>query len=163
MLRKWTHVIPCGKFDHKSALVHSMTSTTLVPQYVYFFLFYPTFSAKPLPEPMPTSCLLNPLDNIQWNLNQNSDICFVKMSLTCYTECWIAQSVCESESNNMQIIIRSGARLAKDIQSNSKFDLNLECPGLKCTPPITAKFCTHHDSVTVVTCAKFRCDQLSIS
>ena len=34
---------------------------------------------------------------------------------------------------------------------------------LKCTPPITTKFCTtRHDSYTVVTCAKFRCDQLSI-
>ena len=27
---------------------------------------------------------------------------------------------------------------------------------------ITAKFCTCHDSVTVVTCAKFRCDQLNM-
>ena len=47
-------------------------------------------------------------------------------------------------------------------RSNSKFDQNLKCPGLKYTLPITTKFCTRHDSVTVVTCAKFRCDWLSL-
>ena len=47
-------------------------------------------------------------------------------------------------------------------RSNSKFDQNLLCSGLKCTLPITTEFCTRHDSVTVVTCAKFRCDRLSI-
>ena len=45
-------------------------------------------------------------------------------------------------------------------RSNSKFDQNLQCSGLKCTLLITIimKFCTRHDSVTVVTCAKFCCD-----
>ena len=47
-------------------------------------------------------------------------------------------------------------------RSNSKFDQNLQCSSLKCTLPTTTKFCTRHDSVTVVTCAKFRCDRLSI-
>ena len=45
---------------------------------------------------------------------------------------------------------------------NSKFDQNLQCSGLKYTPPIIIKFCTHHGSITVVTCAKFQCDPLSI-
>ena len=46
-------------------------------------------------------------------------------------------------------------------RSNSKFDQKLQCSGLRCTQPITTKFCTCHDNVIVVTCAKFRCDQLS--
>ena len=47
-------------------------------------------------------------------------------------------------------------------QSNLKFDQNLQCSGLKCTLPITTKFCTRHDIVTVVKCAKFCFDQLII-
>ena len=47
-------------------------------------------------------------------------------------------------------------------QSNSKLDQNLQCSGLKFTPPITTKFCTSHDSVIVVTCAKFCCDWLRL-
>ena len=47
-------------------------------------------------------------------------------------------------------------------RSNSKFDHIWQCSGFKCALPITTKFCTCHDSVTVVTCAKFRCDWLSI-
>ena len=47
-------------------------------------------------------------------------------------------------------------------QLNSKFDQNLKCPGLKYTLPIMTKCCTRHDSVTVVTCAKFRCDRQSV-
>ena len=34
-------------------------------------------------------------------------------------------------------------------RSNSKFHQNLERSSLKCVYPITTKFCTHHDSVTV--------------
>ena len=47
-------------------------------------------------------------------------------------------------------------------RSNSKFDHIWQCSGFKCALPITTKFCTCYDSVTVVTCAKFRCDWLSI-
>ena len=36
------------------------------------------------------------------------------------------------------------------------FEWNLECSALKCAKPITARVCTRHDSVAVVTCAKFR-------
>ena len=47
-------------------------------------------------------------------------------------------------------------------RSNSQFDQILQSFGLKRTLPITTKFCTRHDSVTVVTCAKFRCVRLRI-
>ena len=47
-------------------------------------------------------------------------------------------------------------------RSNSKFDQILQYSSLKCILPITTKFCTRHDSVTVVKCAKLRCNQLSI-
>ena len=43
-------------------------------------------------------------------------------------------------------------------RSNLKFDKNLECSRLKFEQPITPKFCTRHESYTVVTCAKFLCD-----
>ena len=46
-------------------------------------------------------------------------------------------------------------------QSNSKCDQNLLCSSLKCALLITTKFCTRHDSYTVVTCAQLRCDRLS--
>ena len=46
--------------------------------------------------------------------------------------------------------------------SNSKFDQNMQCSGLKYTPLVAMQFCTRHDSYTVVTCAKFHCDRLSI-
>ena len=45
---------------------------------------------------------------------------------------------------------------------NSKFDQNMQGSGLKCTPPVTTKFCTRHDFVTVVTCGKFGCDRFGI-
>ena len=45
---------------------------------------------------------------------------------------------------------------------NSKFNQNRLCSGLKCTLPITTKFCTCHDSVTVVACAKFCCDWIGL-
>ena len=45
-------------------------------------------------------------------------------------------------------------------RSNSKCDQNLASSSLKHAKPITTKFCTRHDSLTVVTCAKFRRDWL---
>ena len=42
-------------------------------------------------------------------------------------------------------------------RSNSKFDQNWKDSSLKYTWPITKIFCTRHDSVTVVTCAKYLC------
>ena len=47
-------------------------------------------------------------------------------------------------------------------RSNSKFDENSKHSSIKYTRPITTIFCTRHDSVTVVTCAKYRCDRSSI-
>ena len=47
-------------------------------------------------------------------------------------------------------------------RSNSKFDENSKHSSVKYARPITTIFCTRHDSVTVVTCAKYRCDRLSI-
>ena len=43
-------------------------------------------------------------------------------------------------------------------RSNSKFDETSECSSFEYTRPITAIFCTRHDSDTVVTCAKYSCD-----
>ena len=51
--------------------------------------------------------------------------------------------------------------LLTTFRSNSKFDQNLQCSGLKYTLLITMKLSTHQDSYTV-TCTKFRCDQLNI-
>ena len=47
-------------------------------------------------------------------------------------------------------------------RSNSKFDQNLECCSLKHAQLIATKFCTCHDSYTVVICAKFHWDQQRI-
>ena len=47
-------------------------------------------------------------------------------------------------------------------RSNSKFDENSKHYSVKYTSPITTIFCTRHDSVTVVTCAKYRCDRSGI-
>ena len=44
----------------------------------------------------------------------------------------------------------------------SKLYQIMMCYGLKYTLTITTEFCTCHDSVTVVTCAKFRCDWVSM-
>ena len=44
-------------------------------------------------------------------------------------------------------------------RSNSKFDENSERYSFEYTRPITTIFCTRHDSDTVVTCAKYRCDR----
>ena len=47
-------------------------------------------------------------------------------------------------------------------RSNSKFDENSERSSFEYTGPITTIFCTRHDSGTVVTCAKYRCDRSNI-
>ena len=47
-------------------------------------------------------------------------------------------------------------------RSNSKFDENSKHSSVKYTWPITTIFCTCHDSATVVTYAKYRCDRSSI-
>ena len=58
------------------------------------------------------------------------------------------------------VLIRCPTPVPQTIfRSNSKFDQNLSWSGLECTLLITTKFCTCHDSATVMTCAKFLCDQ----
>ena len=47
-------------------------------------------------------------------------------------------------------------------RSNSKFDENSKHSSVKYTRPITTIFCTRHDSVTLVTCAEYRCDRSNI-
>ena len=47
-------------------------------------------------------------------------------------------------------------------RSNSKFDEISKHSSVKYTPPITTIVSTLHDSVTVVTCAKYRCDRSNI-
>ena len=47
-------------------------------------------------------------------------------------------------------------------RSNSKFYENSKHSSVTYSRPITTTFCTRHDSVTVVTCAKYRCDRSSI-
>ena len=44
-------------------------------------------------------------------------------------------------------------------RSNSKFDEKSERSSFKYIRPMTTIFCTRHDSDTVVTCAKYRCDR----
>ena len=58
------------------------------------------------------------------------------------------------------IIIKAQAPVPLSIfRSNSKFDENSERSSFKSIRPITTIFCTRHDSDTVVTCAKYRCDR----
>ena len=47
-------------------------------------------------------------------------------------------------------------------RSNSKFDENSKHSSVKYTRPITTIFCTRHDSITVVSCATYRCDRSNI-
>ena len=47
-------------------------------------------------------------------------------------------------------------------RSNSKFDENSKHSSVKWTRPITTIFCTLHDSVIVMMCAKYRCDRSCI-
>ena len=78
--------------------------------------------------------------------------------------------------SNLQLVLRHGEtsahtdRRRRDqapvplsiFRSNSKFDENSKHSSVRYTRPVTTIFCTRHDSVTVVTCAQFRCDRLSI-
>ena len=70
-----------------------------------------------------------------------------------------AKTLMKSSSQSRELAWRpngSGARPTKHI---SKFDENSERSSFDYTRPITTIFCTRHDSDTVVTCAKYRCDR----
>ena len=63
--------------------------------------------------------------------------------------------------NNTTGIVQAPVPLSI-FRSNSKFDENSKHFSVKYTRPITTIFCTRHDSVTVVTCAKYCCDRSNI-
>ena len=74
-------------------------------------------------------------------------------SMYCYHEWWFfcyLFDLCNSYLAPVPLSI---------FRSNSKFDENSECSSFEYTRPITTIFCTRHDSDTVVTCAKYRCDR----
>ena len=62
-------------------------------------------------------------------------------------------------SSGMTILLHLAPVPLSIFRSNSKFDENSECSSFEYTRPITTIFCTRHDSDTVVTCAKYRCDR----
>ena len=65
--------------------------------------------------------------------------------------------------NTLSVLMAFQAPVPLSIfRSNSKFDENSERSSSEYNQPITTIFCTRHDSVTVVTCTKFRCDRLGI-
>ena len=63
---------------------------------------------------------------------------------------------------HLRIYYSSGARPTKHISIEFEIRWKFKTLGVKYTRPITTIFCTRHDSVTVVTCAKYRCDRSSI-
>ena len=86
---------------------------------------------------------------------------------TKFGEIWIKILIFSIPQNSFENVCKTAVIFTNQafvpltiFRSNSKFDQKLSCSGSKCTLPITTKFCTRHDSVTVVTCAKFRCDRL---
>ena len=74
---------------------------------------------------------------------------------------WAGSSLCRTYTLQKHRTYLVPIPLTK-FPSNLKLNPNLQCSKLKHTLPITTKLCTHHDSVTVVTCAKYHCDRLSI-
>ena len=78
---------------------------------------------------------------------------------------WRTGSNLEHCFNHWRVIMVVAGGLApvplSIFRSNSKFDENSKHSSVKYTRPITTIFCTRHDSVTVVTCAKYRCDRPS--
>ena len=65
----------------------------------------------------------------------------------------------EARNNYISVISDLAPVPLSIFRSNSKFDENSECSSFEYTWPITTIFCTRHDSDTVVTCAKYRCDR----
>ena len=105
-------------------------------------------------------------DNFQcsqwWKFHQNDDI-FVSvytvfqwlspqywLFLYLLLQCWYWKQNMNQEPAPVPLSI---------FRSNSKFDENSERSSFEYTRPITTIFCTRHDSDTVVTCAKYRCDR----
>ena len=67
--------------------------------------------------------------------------------------------------SDWQLLVFTGdveACPTKHISIEFEFDENSKHSSVKYTRSITTISCTRHDSVTVVTCAKYRCDRLNI-
>ena len=88
---------------------------------------------------------------------------FVGNILTQMSLKFVAKNSVDEKSSSVEVVSWHLAPILLTLfRSNSKFNQNLQCSGFKYSQPITMKFCTRHDSFTVVTCAKYRCDWLSI-
>ena len=126
--------------------------------------------------------LTNPYDSVYQHLTNWRDICLLAVYFKCFHRrgtifhlagraaklsfwhkkvicfsCWYLHIILQTRRVHM---IGDLAPVPLSIfRSNSKFDENKECSSFKYTRPITTIFCTRHDSDTVVTCAKYRCDR----
>ena len=82
--------------------------------------------------------------------------------ITCF-KIWTGHKNCNVKCELLMVAAVDQAPVPLTIfQSNLKLYQNLQPSGLKHALPITMKFCTRHNSYTVVMCAKFRCHRLSI-
>ena len=129
------------------------------------------FDQQPLSQWLPF-CRHFQMHFLQWN-NWGNDLtchlcgtCFYNIFLLAY--CGLVTPYCDidwGQHKCPKCPVRHPISWPCALPTNDisiKFDLNLQCSGLKCTQPITRKFCTRHDNLTVVTCAKFRCDWWSV-
>ena len=108
---------------------------------------------------------------VEWRLLNVQTISFIKgiTLMESWTEfihhgngtCYWYPGICSSNVGNGNIMsVGDLAPVSPTIfRSNSKFDQNWERSSLKYAQPITTKFCSRHDSVTVVMCAKCRWDR----
>ena len=104
------------------------------------------------------------LSSVQYSAAKTATICH--SSLVIWSRCTDGQQIGSYLDFLVylmsDIFVPHSASPITTFRSNSKLDQNLKCPGLKCTQLITIKFCTNHNSVTIMICAKFCCDQLSM-
>ena len=108
-----------------------------------------------------TVSLYSPVQwDYQWRLENNEHSHWLHRSVMRYS---LPRIPCKwiSQSHSQQYYPFGGlAPVPLSIfRSNSKFDENSERFSFEYTRPITTIFCTRHDSDTVVTCAKYRCDR----
>ena len=123
--------------------------------YIYFLLKTPSSGiSKTLPCDVTYAlrCLMSPItQNVSSELVQVNKQETIKIFIT------------SQKASVMQKAFPCQAPVPLSIfRSNSKFDENSKHSSVKYMWPITTIFCTRHDSVTVVTYAKCRCDRSSI-
>ena len=115
---------------------------------------------------------------VKWKLTHSYwNGCFSLVDTGC-RECWFERYYQSWHRSNRQAECKKGSAVAGGttkqsqtqtadqapvplsiFRSNSKFDENSERSSFKYIRLITTIFCTRHDSDTVVTCAKYRCDR----